>query len=117
MYWSVRPEQGFNRCLVVLTQPADYRKGVNELLPLMRIVLHKYPKLIEAMETRHIRYNDQVAEVRKDEKEGTVFVLCPEQSLNIGRTEKDASQLRRVYEEGRKVALAKLSEIKSFLDE
>ncbi len=110
-------EQGFNRCLVVLTQPADYRKDVNELLPLMRIVLCKYPKLVEAMATRHIRYNGEVEEVRQDEKAGKVFVLCPEQSLQIGRTEKDPSELRRVYEEGRKVAIANLSGIKTFLDE
>ena len=58
--YSYMKEQGFNRCLVVLTQPEDYRKSVNEFLPLMRIVLRKYPKLVEAMATRHIRYNCEV---------------------------------------------------------
>lgn len=107
-------EQGFNRCLVILTQPEDYRKGVNKLLLLMRIVLKKYPKLIEAMETRHTRYNAQVAEVREDEKAGSVYVLCPKESLHIGKTEKDPEELKRVYEEGRKIAIEKLPEIKAF---
>ena len=109
-------EQGFDRCLVILTQPEDYRKQANRLLPLMRIVLRRYPRLIEAMETRHLRYNAQVAEVREDEKAGLVYVLFPKESLRIGKTEKDASELRRVYEEGRKIAIEKLPEIKAFLN-
>ena len=110
-------EQGFSRCLVILTQPEGFRKTANKLLPLIRVVLRKYPKLVEAMETRHFRYNAQVAEVRQDEKEGKVFVLCPKESLNIGKTEKDPEELKRVYEEGRKFAIEKLPEIKAFLNE
>ena len=108
-------EAGFDRCLVILTQPEGFVKGPNKLIGLMKIFYKKYPKLIEAMETRHIRYNEQVHEVREDEKKGLVYVLCPETSLHIGRTEKDPAELKRVYQEGRKIAEKHLEAIRDFL--
>ena len=108
-------QQGFNRCLVILTQPEGFIKEPNNLIGLMKLFYRKYPKLVEAMEVRHTRYNEQVKEVREDEKEGLAYVLCPESSLNIGRTEKDASQLQRVYQEGRRIAKKHLEEIRDFL--
>ena len=110
-------DKGYDRYLVILTQPADFRKSENRLLPLMKIVYRKYPRFVEAMRTRHIRYNQQVDEVRKDEKKGITMVICPDESLNIGKTEKDTAEIDRVYEIGRKLAYRKLDEIKKFLGE
>ncbi|MBO4358166.1 MAG: patatin family protein, partial [Erysipelotrichaceae bacterium] len=110
-------DKGYDRYLVILTQPADFRKSENKLLPLMKIVYRKYPRFVEAMRTRHIRYNQQVDEVREDEKKGITMVICPDESLNIGKTEKDTAEIDRVYEIGRKLAYRKLDEIKKFLGE
>ena len=33
--------QGYNRCVVILTQPLDYRKEKNKLLPVARAVLRE----------------------------------------------------------------------------
>ena len=106
---------GYERDVVILTQPLGFVKKKNSLLPLMKILYHKYPKLIEAMETRHTRYNQDLAEIRKDELEGKILVIRPPESLNIGKTEKDPDELRRVYAIGRKEAEKRLEEIKEFL--
>ena len=44
--------------VIVLTQCAEYRKKPNELMPLIRTKYRRYPKLIEQMATRHLRYNE-----------------------------------------------------------
>ena len=43
---------GYNRNVVILTQPRDYKKGPASLMPLVSLALHKYPKIVEAMRNR-----------------------------------------------------------------
>ena len=106
---------GYANNVVVLTQPRSYRKKKNSLLPLMKLALKKYPKVVDAMARRHINYNETLDYIRKQEQEGKVFVVSPDEKLDIGRTEKDPNKLRAVYAIGRKAAEAKLSELKHFL--
>ena len=106
---------GYVNNVVVLTQPRSYRKKKNSLLPLMKLALKKYPKVVDAMARRHINYNETLAYIRKQEQAGKVFVISPDEKLDIGRTEKDPDKLRAVYAIGRKAAEAKLSELKHFL--
>lgn len=106
---------GYKRNVVILTQPRDYVKTPNKLMWLMRILLRKYPKLLDAMANRHNMYNDETRYVFEQEKLGNVLVLCPDEPLGISRTEKDTSELQRVYDMGRKLALERLDEIKKFL--
>lgn len=106
---------GYKRNVVILTQPRSYVKTPNKLMWLMRILLRKYPKLLDAMANRHNMYNDETRYVFEQEKQGSVLVLCPEEPLGISRTEKNTAELQRVYDMGRKLALDRLEEIKKFL--
>ena len=106
---------GYANNVVVLTQPRSYRKKKNSLLPLMKLALKKYPKVVDAMARRHINYNETLDYIRKQEQAGKVFVISPDEKLDIGRTEKDPDKLREVYAIGRKAAEAKLGELKRFL--
>lgn len=105
---------GYKRNVVILTQPRSYVKTPNKLMWLMRILLRKYPKLLDAA-NRHNMYNDETRYVFEQEKLGNVLVLCPDEPLGISRTEKDTSELQRVYDMGRKLAFERLDEIKKFL--
>ena len=78
--------------------------------------LRRYPKLVEAISLRHIRYNKQRDFIFSHEKEGKTFVICPEKPLGISRTEKNIDELERVYQEGRRVAEKHLEEVRKFLD-
>lgn len=106
---------GYSNNVVVLTQPRSYRKKKNSLLPLMKLALKKYPKVVDAMARRHINYNETLDYIRQKEQAGKVFVISPDEKLDIGRTEKDPDKLRAVYAIGRKAAEAKLGELKRFL--
>ena len=108
-------EKGFDRNVVVLTQPKGYRKKKNMLLPLIRIALRDRPMAVDAMEKRHVLYNREVKDIEAKEERGEVFVIRPPKALGIGRTEKDPEELRRVYQLGREEAEKHLEEMKEFL--
>ncbi len=108
---------GYTGNVVVLTQPEDYVKKPNELLPVARVLLRKYPKMIEAMADRHDRYNHATAAIREKERRGEVFVLRPPEALRIGSMEKDPRELERVYQIGRRTALERFGELETYLKE
>jgi len=106
---------GYDKNIVVLTQPRDYVKKENKLLPLMKLKLKQYSKLLETMKKRHITYNDTLEYIRSEEQKGSVLVLCPKENLPIGRIEHKPERLKAVYDIGREIAMEHLEEIKSFL--
>ena len=106
---------GYDRNLVVLTQPEGFVKKKANVAVLIKVVMRKYPELGKAMEVRHERYNEQLKEVEEDEKKGFALIIRPPESLKIGRTEKDRRELERVYQIGRKVSEERLEDIRSFL--
>lgn len=110
-------EQGYDRNLVVLTQPANYVKEPNKLMPLMRLWLRRHPRIIRALEQRHIMYNDQLEYVRQEEKKSNTLVLRPEAALTIGHLSHNPDDMQATYEHGRKVATKHLEEIKAFFSE
>jgi len=106
---------GYENNVVILTQPRSYKKKPNSLIPLMKIMLHKYPAIVEAMAHRHEMYNAQTEYVFKKEAKGEVIVICPEEDLNLSRTEKDPAELQRVYEIGREIGFKYLDKIRNFV--
>ncbi len=106
---------GYDRNLTVLTQPRDYLKKKNSLMPLIKSRFKKHPHLVETMAKRHDIYNGQREYVSNAEKEGRTLVICPDEALPIGRVEHDPKKLMAVYEAGRKIAEKNLDDIKNFL--
>lgn len=106
---------GYDRNIIVLTQPLDYVKPKNQMVPLLRIMMRKYPNLVRTMRFRHDIYNATTAYIRKLEQKGRVFVIRPEAPLNIARVEHDPKELTRVYQLGRSVAEKRLEEMQAFL--
>lgn len=107
---------GYDKNILVLTRPKDYRKKKSGIIPLVKIKYRKYPELVEIMKNRHIAYNETLEYIEKKEKDGEILVIRPETALPIKRTEKNPETLTLVYQLGRKVATEKLNEIKQFLE-
>lgn len=105
-------EQGYDHNLVVLTQPEDYVKTPNSLMPLMRMWLHRHPRIVRALEQRHIMYNEQLAYIKEEEKKPNTLVLRPKGKLTIRLLSHDPAMMQATYEQGREVALERLDEIK-----
>ena len=113
--YSIMEENGYDKNVIVLTQPRDFIKKKTSIIPIMKIVLHKYPKLVEAMANRHILYNKETDEIKEKEKQNKFFVISPKESLGIRRTENNPMELERVYQLGRAEAKEKLEDVKNFL--
>ncbi len=107
-------ELGYNRNVIVLTQPLGYVKKKSP--GIMKLALRKYPAIAEGMSKRHEMYNGQVREICRREKDGSVFVIRPPMPVGVGRTEKDPEKLEKAYQMGRTEALRVLPYVKSFLD-
>jgi predicted patatin/cPLA2 family phospholipase len=106
---------GYDRNLVILTQPEGYRKKPNKALPLMRLFLGKYPNLLQAMAERHNAYNAQVAYAEQREQAGAALVLRPKEALPVSRIEHDPEKLRMAYRMGQECAEENLDRIRAFL--
>lgn len=107
---------GYNRNVIILTQPIDYIKEKNQVLPLAKLILRKYPNLIQTMANRHINYNNTTKYIREKEMRGEIFAIRPTEALNIGKTEKNPDELERVYQIGRKTAINCLEKMNEFLN-
>ncbi len=110
-------ELGYDRNVMVLTQPKDYVKKKDSTISVIRMKLKKYPQVAFAMAVRHTVYNRQMKEIAEREKEGRAFVIRPPESLKIGRRVKDPDELERVYQIGRREAEKKLDALKAYLAE
>jgi predicted patatin/cPLA2 family phospholipase len=107
---------GYDRNVVILTQPMGFRKKPDSMLPLMKLHYRKFPKLVEAITTRHEQYNATLDHIAHREAAGELLVIRPAEKLPIGRTEKDPDKLRQVYEIGRQTAEARIAEIQKYLE-
>ena len=105
---------GYERNVVILTQPEGFVKEPNKLMPLMKIGLRKYPNMIEAMATRHLMYNRELEYVREAEREGRCLVIRPDEKLSIGHICHDPEKMRCVYEIGRRMGERYIDRIKDF---
>lgn len=106
---------GYDRNVVILTQPKGFQKARDRLFPLMKLRYRRYPRLVEAIATRHAVYNDTLSDIAQKEKAGSLLVIRPEAPLPVSRTEKDPQKLQQAYDAGRKVALKRMEEIRQFL--
>ncbi len=108
--------QGYQRNVVILTQPLGYQKEHNRLMPLVRMSLRKYPLMVKALDERHIMYNKQLEFVAQAEREGRCLVIRPEEKIAIGHISHDPEQMRRVYEMGRQTGERYIERIKEFYE-
>ena len=105
---------GYEKNMVILTQPDGYVKEHNKLMPLMRLSLRKYPNMIEAMNNRHIMYNKELSYVYQAESTGRALVIRPEAPLPIGHISHNPDEMQRVYEIGRTTGMKYIERIKAF---
>lgn len=108
-------KKGYDKNVVVLTQPPGFVKPPVSNMKLIRMILRKYPGAVKAMAKRHLVYNKELALVEESVKNGSAFVIQPSESLGISHTESDPDVLQRVYDIGRRTMEAKLSGLKEFL--
>ena len=112
----VLEEAGFDRAVVIVTQDRSYEKKPYEFMPAARARYADYPYLLEAIETRHDRYNIQRMHLWKYEREGRALVIAPQKPVEVGHVEHDPAKLLDLYIQGRQEAKRLLAEIQEFVE-
>ena len=106
---------GYDRNIAVLTQPKNYFKKKNEMMPLIKMKYRNFPKLVERMENRHRMYNETLAYISQQERAGKLLVIRPDAKLPVGKVEKDPAKLKETYDIGRRIATERMEEILAYL--
>lgn len=91
---------GNRKNIVIMTKEEGYIRKPSSHLGLIKMRYLKYPKVYELMKYRHIRYNDTLAFIEAQKKNGQAFVIRPKQKSDVARIEKDVNKLKKLYEEG-----------------
>ena len=110
-------EMGYDKIIVVLTQPLDFKKKPisKKKENMVKFVYRKNPNLIKTMFNRHNDYNDTIKYIKKREKEGKVFVIRPSRKLDIGVVERNPDKLEEVYQQGLKDGNKYINDLKLFM--
>ena len=109
-------EDGCDKVIVVLTRERGFVKKPESLLPLIRMKYKKYPKLIKALENRHIMYNEQLRKLYELEKSGKVMIIAPKDTHGISRTERKTEILVPYFEEGYNDTEKIIDKIRNFIN-
>jgi len=107
-------ELGFSKTVVVLTQPAGYRKKKTSHTWLYRAAYSRYPEFVSTLETRNERYNEILDHVDALEASGEAIVIRPQPQDGLDRLERDPEKLDSLHRSGYADAAARLDEIREF---
>ncbi len=108
-------EQGCDKNIVILTRERDYVKKSERAGNVSIKLYKKYPHIAEDLKTRPQRYNACMEELLEREKAGEVFVIAPETTYGISRTESNPDKLTKLYKEGYRQAKRQMADLKRYL--
>ena len=111
-------EEGYRKVVVLTTREHGYRKEpvAPGLARVYARAYRKYPELVKAVLSTPRRYGRELDLLDQLEAQGKVFVLRPPVPVTVSRTEKDVAKLQALYDQGRETCLARLEELKAYLE-
>lgn len=107
-------EMGYEKIIVVLTRPLEYRKKKNNQF-ITKLFYRKYPNLVKAINNRYIKYNETLDIIIDKENKKEIFVFRPSKDLNLKRIEKDPNRLQEMYDLGIKDFYDNYKDLKKYL--
>ncbi len=106
---------GCDKNIVVLTRERNYRKKNERISKLVGLRYREYPEFVKASYSRPDNYNKCVERLAELEKQGKVFVIAPETTMNVSRTESDTKKLTALYKHGYDVAMKEMPDLLKYL--
>jgi len=109
---------GYEKIIVILTQPLDYRKKPldKKQISMINLKYHKYPNLINTMKQRYINYNNTLEKIIDMENKKEIFVIRPSKKINIPITSKNSKKIQEVYDMGVAECTKIISSLKEYLN-
>lgn len=110
-------EDGCDRLIVVLTRERDYHKPPEKLVQFAaKQQKRKHPEYAQAMMNRYEQYNTCIADLRSLEQDGTAYVIAPEDTLGVKRTDKCVDKLMELYAQGYSMTMQQIPKLKAYLE-
>jgi len=109
-------DDGNAKNVLILTRPKGYRKKRTRFLLFASLRYPRYKGLLNAIATRHARYNETMDFIDQLEQQGRVFVIRPRSALNAGRAERNKDKLYAAYDQGYNDGSASETGLRSFLN-
>ena len=107
--------KGFDKNIVILTQPKGYRKEKPSHLSMMRLMMKNTPAVYEAMCQRHEVYNQTMDYIEQKEMAGEILVIRPPRKLPVGHISHKAPKLLETYEIGVGEGNRLIEQVRAFL--
>ncbi|WP_312472623.1 patatin family protein [Neobacillus sp.] len=107
---------GFAKNIVILTRNQGYLKKPSKFHFLVDRKYPEYTGLRKALRNRYRIYNETVAYLEKEERDGNVLIIRPTTPLKVGRMERNPARLAELYFQGYEDAKHSLSEIVKYVD-
>jgi len=110
-------ELGYEKIIVILTQPLNYQKNKLDQKQLKKInsKYRKYPNLINTMKNRYIKYNNTIEKINNMEKNKQILVIRPSNIINLPIISKNKDKIQEVYDMGVNDCNILLSNLKEYL--
>ena len=109
-------EDGNHKNVIILTKETGYRRKPSSQLNLIKMKYHRYPKIVNAITRRHIKYNKALSYIEMEVAAGRAFVIRPRAELCVKRLEKDVEKLKLAYKTGYQDAMDSYDRLMAFLE-
>ena len=93
-------KKGCDRVVVLMSKPKGFRMEPQGQKAAYTLALHRYPKIVSALDHRHEVYNAQLDEVHRLEEEGRCMVFCPPNIASMGTYSVDTKLAEMLYKSG-----------------
>lgn len=107
-------ELGYDKVIVVLTRPLEYRKKPSKP-GMYKMVYGKYPRFVDAAMNRYKMYNDTVERIIDLENKKEIFVVRPSKTVDVKHIERDENNLQEMYDLGVSDCIDCIEHLKSYL--
>ena len=95
-------DMGYDRIVVVLTQPKGFTKSelTNKNMKRIMTKYKNYPKFIKTMFNRSDVYNETLNKITELENNKKIFVIRPSENIEVDPIKKNKEDLQRIYDIG-----------------
>ena len=108
-------KMGCDKLIVVLTRPKGKYKE-DKLNWLFKIVYKKYPKLVERLVNMENDYKKNLKKIIELEDKGEIFVIRPDEVLDIGRLETNKEKIKEIYNKGLEKGRKEIEKLEKYLN-
>lgn len=109
-------KDGCEKNIIVLTRNIDYRKKPAKTMSLIAKKKYtNYNGLIDAIENRHVLYNETLDFLNELEKQGKAIIIRPIKPIKVKRMDRNKSKIKDLYREGYIEAGQRYNEIIDFI--